>query len=105
MARSRQRGRVDAGTSRIAGLAVAAIDAVGVGGQRRHPAEAVERNGQRQSIFLRASATPLGIGDRNRELAAADDRHPAAGLFGRASQVRVLLRRLARFTGYGVAKG
>src|SRR6185295_2737201 len=103
--RSSQRPPIDKGAGRVARPALAAIDAIGIGGQRRYAREPVEYDGEGQSIFLRAAAAPPGVEHGNAELAAADDGHPAAGVLGRTRKLGVLLGHFAGFAGHRVAKG
>ena len=59
------------------GPAAAAVGAVGIGGQRRNAGGAVEVDGERQSVFLVGPAAALAA-QRDRELAAGENDHPAA---------------------------
>ena len=63
---------VDQGAGRVVGLPAAAVGAVGVGGERRDAGGAVERDGQRQRVFLVRAAAALAA-ERDRELAAGQD--------------------------------
>src|SRR5580700_4200304 len=72
-----KRRRVDEGPGRVVGAAATAVGSVGIRGQRRYAGGAVEVDGERQSVFLVGPAAAVAA-QRDRELAAGKDDHPAA---------------------------
>jgi hypothetical protein len=95
---SRERVGVDHGTGRIGDPAIATIDPVRIGGQRRHPRKAVERAGEGQRILLAAPAASCPIANGHFEFAPADDgKSPALGTRP-ACKCRVGRRDIARLT-------
>jgi len=94
------------------GVVLGAVDAVGVGGQRRHARRAVQLQRERQQELTAAAAATLRPGrQRDRALAAADEGHwRREGRAGRtmlahlSHQRRIDLGDLARLAGHGIAQ-